>query len=124
MTKDVLVSRSVQYTKLGPENQTDKLKKYRQQKKRQSFRKLFCNQVKTFLLFKRRQNVIFRQLFKGVGGRAYTAGSEAKIRRRRRFTRRRRVARRRRRQRCAPICLTDRNEGDHEAEDEEDGGSA
>jgi hypothetical protein len=55
-----------------------------------------------------------------VGGRAYTAGSEAKIRRRR-FTRRRRVARR---QRCAPICLTDRNEGDHEAEDEEDGGGA
>ncbi len=58
-----------------------------------------------------------------VGGRAYTAGSEAKIRRRR-FTRCHRIARRRRRLRCAPIGLTDRNEGDHEAKDEEDGGGA
>ncbi len=60
-----------------------------------------------------------------MGGRAYTAGSQAKIRRHRRFTRRHRIARRRRRrQRCAPICLTDRNEGDHEAKDEEKGGGA
>ncbi len=122
----MLLSLALYSTKMGPENQTDKLKKYRQQKKTSKFPQTFSNQVKTFLLFTRRQNLSFKTaiFLKGVGGRAYTAGSEAKVGRRRRFTRRHRVALRCRRQRCAPICLTDRNEGDHETKDEEDGGSA
>jgi hypothetical protein len=120
----MLLSLALYSTKMGPETRRTNSRN-KANKKTSKFPQTFSNQVKTFLLFKRRQTRSFKTaiFFKGVGGRAYTAGSEAKIRRRR-FTRRRRVARRRRRQRCAPICLTDRNEGDHEAEDEKDGGGA